>query len=53
MAVDDLPLAVDPAVDFRRIPASQHSLRSISQLSIIDKVKRQERDMAAALNSLD
>jgi hypothetical protein len=49
MAVDDLPFPVNPTVDLCGIPASQHAFRSIRQFSIIDKVERQEGDIAVAL----
>src|SRR5438552_1065260 len=50
MAMDDLPRPANPTIDLGGIPASQDTFRSIRQLSVIDKVERQERYISMTLN---
>jgi hypothetical protein len=47
--MDDLPRPANPTIDLGGIPASQDTLRSIRQFSVIDKVECQERDIPMTL----
>ena len=50
MAVDDCARPANATVDLGGIPASQNTFRSIRQVSVVDKVERQERHISMALN---
>src|SRR5438874_1897488 len=50
MAVDDLPRPATSTINLGGIPTSQDTFRSPWQLSVVDKIERQKRHIAMALN---